>query len=136
MTAPSPGPTVSVSASVPLLGASEHAKTEFRTAVQSYADHLAAECGRQEISDRAPGVTHPEITTTVVMRAKTVMSRYGERAKPRALEVCALVGLPIFSAASGVLGSYLHSILQIVSFICVAALGIACVVVLAWRRLL
>lgn len=127
---------VSAVVNVTLHGATDNAKAEFATAVQAYGEALATECERQEISNRPPGIAHPEITANSVVRAKQVFSQYGERSKPGALDMCALAGVPIFSGGAGVMGSYLNSTLQILAFAAIAFMGILSVFYLLRRRLL
>jgi hypothetical protein len=127
---------VSANVQVVLNGATDGARAEFSEAVQTYAMRLASESEKQEISNRPPGVMFPEVTASSVVRARTVLSRYGERARPGVSEVAALVGLPIFSSAAGVIGSYLHSVWQWAAFSGSAFLGVFCVCYLAFRRLL
>jgi hypothetical protein len=135
---PGPGqaPAVSASIEVNLHGATEGARVEFKKALQDYAERLANESQTQEISNRPPGVMYPEVTANSVVRAKTSLGRYGERAKPSRREVVALVGLPIFSGGTGILGSYLNSPLQWATFSVTAFLAVVCVFYLAARRML
>lgn len=131
--APTP---ISATVNVELHGATTNARAEFAAAVQSFAESLANECERQEISNRPPGIAHPEITANSVVRAKQVLSRFGERSKGKSLDVVGLMGVPVFSGATGVMGSFLHSTVQIVAFAVLALLAILCTGYLAYRRLL
>ena len=69
---------------------------EFQKALQDYGERLAAESQTQEISNRPPGVMYPKVTANSVVRAKTTLGRYGQRAEPSKREVAALIGAPIF----------------------------------------
>ncbi len=135
-TAPSTPAPMSASVEVTLHGATTGARAEFSRAVQLYAERLAIESEGQELSNRPPGVMYPEITAASVVRAKDVIDKYGARARPRHVEVWALVGLPVFSSGSGILGSYLNSAWQWAAFSGSAFAGIVCVLYLAARRLL
>jgi hypothetical protein len=127
---------MSVSIEVRLQGATEGARVEFAKALQIYAELLAAESQTQEISNRPPGVMFPEVTANSVVRAKTAFDRYGQRGKPARSESATLVGLPVFSGATGVLGSYLNSPLQWTAFSASTFLAVVCVIYLAARRML
>ncbi len=127
---------VSASVTVTLHVATDGARAEFARAVQVYAEHLAVESEGQELSNRPPGAMYSEITAASVVRAKDVIGRYGTRARPARLEIAALIGLPLFSSTSGVLGGYLNSAGQWVAFAAAALLGLLCVFYLAYRRLL
>jgi hypothetical protein len=107
---------VSVAIEVQLQGATNGAKLDFGRAVQAYAELLAAESQAQEISNRPPGTMSVEVAANSVVRAKTVFERWGQRGKPLRSETAALIGLPVFSGATGVLGSYFNSPLQVAAF--------------------
>jgi len=126
---------VSVSVEVDLHGATLAARAEFNGAVQAYADFLAAESQKQELSLRTPGVLNLEVTASAVVRARRAISRYGKRAKPRLLESTALAGAPIFSGATGVMGSYLDGLVQISVFAGLAFMAVLCIGYLVFRRL-
>jgi hypothetical protein len=108
-TTPGPAPVVTVAIEVQIQGATEGARVEFAKALQTYAELLAAESQTQEISNRPPGVLFPEVTANSVVRAKTAFDRHGQRGRAARSESAALIGLPVFSGATGVLGSYLNS---------------------------
>jgi len=127
---------MSASVQVQLHGATCGAKVEFSTAVQAFADFLADECQRQEISNRPPGVTQLEIAANSVVRAKQVLDRYGTRARPATLDKVCLIGAPLGGSATGVLGSHLTSTPNIVLFGLAVFLTIFFVGYLGWRRLL
>jgi hypothetical protein len=126
--------TVEVSVAVELHGATPAARVEFQAAVRAYADVLAGESQKQEISLRPPGAQNLEITANAVLMARRAMSRFGERAKPLKSDYLALVGAPTFSGAAGVMGSFLHSSLQVGIFIALALVATLCVCYLAIRR--
>ena len=126
------GDHVSVHVQVDLHGATPAAKSEFSKAVQAYADWLVGESQKQELSLRAPGGQNLEVTATAVLRARRAMSRFGEKAKPGALEGISLAASPVFSGATGVMGGFLHSTTQIVIFsilVIIALLSIAYLIV-------
>jgi hypothetical protein len=50
--------------------------------------------------------------------------------------VAALVGVPVFSGATGVIGSYLNSALQWGAFCATVFLAVLCIAYLARRRML
>jgi hypothetical protein len=125
---------VSVHVQVDLHGATPAARNEFSTAVQSYADWLAGESQKQELSLRSPGGQNLEVTATAVLRAKRAMSRFGERAKPGVLENISLIGSPVFSGATGVMGSFLHSTTQVVIFVLLAIAALLSIAYLVVRR--
>jgi hypothetical protein len=79
---------------------------------------------------------YPEVTANSVFRAKDALNRYGQRAKPSGSEVCAWAGVPIFSGAAGVIGSYLNSALQWGAFCGAVFLAVVCIAFLARRRML
>lgn len=109
---------------VELNGSTTGAQAEIRTAVQAYADSLAAESQKQELSLRPPGAANIEVSYNAVRRAREAINRYGERAKMRAFDITCTAGVPIFSGAAGVMGSYLHSPIQIGAFAILSALAI------------
>jgi hypothetical protein len=125
-----------INSEVVLHGATEVARAQFEEAVQDYAERLADESEKQEISSRPPGTRFSEVSANSVARAKAVIDRYGQRAKPTPLEVAALAGLPILSGATGVMGSYLTNTLNWAIFSLLGSLAISCVAILATRRLL
>jgi hypothetical protein len=129
-----PTPPISINVGVHLHDATESAREEFRVAVQAYAEILVQESQRQELSNRPPGISHPELTANSVVRAKQVLSRYGDRAKRGPLELSCLIGAPVSLGAAGILGSYLPA--QIIPFVLSAAAALFCVGFLGWRRLL
>ena len=133
---PGPAPPVSAHVEVPLHGATEGARVEFAKAVKDYADRLASESQAQEISNRPDGFMNPEVTATSVFRAKEALNRYGHRAKPSGNDKAALAGLPIFSGAAGVLGSYLNSGVQWGAFCAAVFLAVVCIAYLLHRRML
>lgn len=134
-----------VNISVELQGASEFARKEFERAIKDYANRLSNESALEELSTREPGVGFAEITASSLIRAEKNLSRKiangagGDgRRRVGKLEVAALAGLPIFSSATGVVGSYLGAtnFWQWVAFGVLASLAISCVLYLAKRRLL
>jgi hypothetical protein len=134
---PNPSPTpVTVNVEVHLNRATDGARIEFANAVEAYANCLASESERQELSLRPPGSSHPETTGNAVCLAKQAMSRFGERARPTALDRIALVGVPVGSGAAGAMASYLNSALQISAFGVIVFLALLCVGHLSRRRLL
>jgi Flp pilus assembly protein TadB len=118
-------------------GAYEPAQLAFAHAVQAYAERLAIESANQEISERAPGVNSKEITESAVIRAKDALDKKValQQRKRSRLDPYALAGSPIFASATGVMGSYLHSLLQVVVFTILAMLAIACILHLSVRRM-
>jgi len=120
---------------VDLHGASPAAQVEFNGAVQAYANLLAAESQKQELSLRPPGCSHLEVTASAVARATRAFSQYGTRAKPQLLDSTALSGVPIFSLAAGVMGSNLDGPVQISVFVVLAFLAALCIVYVVSRRL-
>ena len=133
---PGPPPPISVIVEVTLPGATVAAQSQLSKAIQDYADRLARESETQEISNRPPGVHYAEVTVNSVARAKTVLDRYGQRAKASGGDVAALMGVPIFSGATGVMGSYLHSAWQWSVFSASAFFTVVCLAYLARRRML
>lgn len=131
-----PPPPVSAHVRVHLHGATEGARAEFSDAVQAFASFLAEECQRQELAIRPPGVTHLEITANAVVRAKQVSDRYGTRPKPAIMDRVCLITTPIAGSATGVLGSYLTSALNIALFGLAAFITVFAVAYLGFRRLL
>jgi hypothetical protein len=129
-----PTPPISISVGVHLHDATDSARQEFRVAVQAYAELLVQESQRQELSNRPPGISHPELTANSVVRAKQVLSHYGDRAKRSPLDLSCLAGAPVSFSAAGVFGSYLPA--QIIPFGLSAAVALFCVGLLGWRRLL
>lgn len=117
-------------------GAYEPAQLAFARAVQAYADKLAIESANQEASERAPGVNSKEITESAVMRAREALDKKValEVRKRSPLDPYALAGSPIFAGATGVMGSFLHSLAQVLAFSVLAVLAIACILHLATRR--
>ena len=129
-----PAPAVSASVSVQLNEATEGAKAEFETAVQDFARALADEAQRQELSMRPPGVTHLEVTSNAVVRAKQVFERTGTKAKSTTLDRTLIVSAPLLALATGVLGSYLQNSIVLTIFVVVALLTITSSIFLAVRR--
>ena len=127
---------VVVSVQVHLNGATDGARAEFASAVTAYANCLASESERQELSLRPPGASHPETRGNAVCLAKQAMSKFGKRAKPTTWDRTALMGLPIGSGATGAMASFLHSPLQVAIFITVILVSITCLGYLMRRRLL
>jgi hypothetical protein len=117
-------------------GAYEPAQLAFARAVQAYAERLAIESVNQGISERAIGVNSKEIIESAVARAKDTLDKKValEVRGQSPLEPYALAGSPIFAGAAGVMGSYLHSLLQVVVFTVLAVLAIACILHLSARR--
>jgi hypothetical protein len=107
---------VTATIQVDLHGSTPGAQAELRSAIQAYADSLATESQKQELSLRPPGAMNIEVSYNAVRRAREAINRYGERAKMRPFDMACAGGVPIFSGATGVMGSYLHSPLQIVVF--------------------
>lgn len=124
--------------SVSLDGASQVAKHKFAESIQNYADRLAQESGRQEISNRAPGATVPEITASSVIKACEVLDTppSDRRSTLTILESFGLAGAPIFSGAVGAMAGYLNSLLQWTVFLACVALSVFCVLYSLRRRLL
>ncbi len=108
---------------VELHGATPGAQLELKQAVQAYADSLAAESQKQELSLRTPGAITVEISYNAVRRAREAMNRYGDRAKMRPFDMACAAGAPVFSGATGVMGSFLDSVVQILAFGILAALS-------------
>ena len=128
---------IMVAARANLDGAYEPAQLAFAHAVQTYAERLAIESANQEISERAPGVNSKEITESAVIRAKDALDKKValQIRKRSPLEPYALAGSPIFAGAAGIMGTYLHSLLQVVVFFVLAVLAIACILHLSVRRM-
>ncbi|GGM43886.1 hypothetical protein GCM10007977_051840 [Dactylosporangium sucinum] len=118
-------------------GAYEPAKLAFGRAVQAYADKLAIESANQEASERAPGANSTEITESAVIRAQEALDKKValQVRKRSPLEPYALAGSPIFAGATGVMGSFLHSLVQVIAFSILAVIAIACILHLAVRRM-
>lgn len=116
-------------------GAYEPAQLAFARAVQAYADKLAIESANQEISERAPGANSTEITESAVLRAQEALDKQvALKVRKRSpLDPYALAGSPIFAGATGVMGSFLHSLLQVVVFSVLAVLAVGCILHLATR---
>jgi ferritin-like metal-binding protein YciE len=131
---PGPIPSVSASVTVQLNDATAGAKAEFEKAVQDFALSLADEAQRQELSARPPGVTHLEVTSNSVVRAKQVLDQYGTKAKATKVDRSLLVATPLLALATGVLGSYLQDATILAIFIVVALLTGAGSIILAIRR--
>jgi hypothetical protein len=129
-----PTQPTSINVGIQLHDATDGAREEFRVAIQAYGELLVQESQRQELSNRPPGVSHPELTANSVVRAKQVLSRYGERARRNPLDLSCLIGVPVSFGAAGVFGSYLPA--QSIPFGLSAAVALFCVGYLAWRRLL
>jgi hypothetical protein len=129
-----PGSGLVISVRVLLDGASTPAQRAFGRAIQRYADRLAQESGNQEASSRAPGATAIEIIETSVIRAQEALEKRIALEKNRVgpLDAVALAGVPIFSGAAGVIGSYLHGPLSWTAFAATALL--ACVSVIHLTR--
>ncbi|GGM50489.1 hypothetical protein ACFFX1_34935 [Dactylosporangium sucinum] len=122
---------------VVLEGASKVAWEAFGRSVQAYADQLAHESGRQEITSRAVGATIPEITATSVIRASEVLE-HPPPIEPRRLttiDKIVLSAIPIFSGAAGIMGSFLHSVPQVLVFSGIASVAVVCIFFDVWRRL-
>jgi len=116
---------VTATIQVDLHGSTSVAQTEFKDAVQAYANSLAAESQKQELSLRRPGAIHIEVSYNAVRRAREAINRHGERAKMKPFDMACTGGAPILSGSAGVMGSFLHSPLQIVVFGILSALAIA-----------
>lgn len=129
------GSGIVVPTRVLLDGAYAPAQLAFARAVQSYADKLAKESDNQAGSERAPGVTSTEITESAVIRAQESLDeKVALQVRKRSpLEPYALAGSPIFSGATGVMGSYLHSPIQLVAFIALTLCAATCILYLAKR---
>jgi hypothetical protein len=134
---------VIVRVSVTLDGASEAAKHKFAESLQVYADRLAQESERQEISNRAPGANVREVTASSVIRACEILDTPAtdapgtdQRKSLTAIERFGLAGIPLFSGACGALASYLNSPIQWLVFLVCAAIGLFCILYSLWRRLL
>jgi hypothetical protein len=114
------------------------AQQAFARFVQNYAERLARETSYQEISERPSGATTAEITESAVVRAQESLERKiaQERRPADARDAFALAGVPIFSGAAGVAGSYLHSRPQWIAFLALAIVAASCVLYLLKRRLL
>ncbi|MFE7870191.1 hypothetical protein ACFUYE_07590 [Micromonospora humida] len=116
-------------------GAYNPAQLAFAKAVQAYAEKLAIESANQEASERAPGASNTEITESAVIRAREAFDKkvalQVRRRNP--LDPYALAGSPIFSGATGVMGSYLHSPAQVASFLALAICAATCILYLAKR---
>lgn len=134
-----------VELSVELQGASGLARKEFERAIKDYAHKLSNESALEELSSREPGVMVAEITASSLIRAEKNLLRKiaddsggaGRRVVGK-LEGSALAGVPIFSSATGVMGSYLSSggWLQWSVFSLLAMSAAVCIAYLAKRRLL
>jgi hypothetical protein len=118
-------------------GAYEPAQLAFARAVQSYAERLAIESANQEVSERAPGVNGKEITESAVIRATSALDKQValKLQKRSPLDPYTLAGSPIFAGAAGIMGSYLHSLPQVIAFSVLAVLAIACILHLSTRRM-
>lgn len=133
------GAGLSIHVRVLLDGSSEPAQKAYAKAVQAYAEKLASESARQEASARAPGATTCEITESAVIRAAESLDRESaKRQRPANFgEAATLAGLPMFSAATGIMGgSYLHSVGQVAIFLALSAVTVLCVLYQLRRRLL
>jgi hypothetical protein len=119
-----------------MAGATPAAQQQLRQAIQDYANRLTRESETQELSNRHAGVMFPEVSSSAVSRATESFDRFGKRSKPSRAEVVALMGVPVFSGASGVMGSFLHSALQTGVFSACVFLTFICLIYLARRRLL
>lgn len=109
----------------------------FAKAVQNYADRLATESANQAESEKAPGATNVEVTESSVIRAQESLDKkvaLQVNARSRWIPY-ALAGSPIFSGATGVMGSFLHSPLQIAAFVVTAGIAALCIIFLAKKGL-
>jgi len=132
------GTGLTIEVRVELDGSYEPARKAFAKHVQEYAERLAAESARQEISERALGARTCEITESAVLRAAESLERAtAKRQRPENwLEASTLIGLPVFSAATPIMGGYLHSKLQWYALIGLSALMLFCILYQGKRRLL
>jgi hypothetical protein len=81
-------------------------------------------------------VTHLEINSNSVVRAKQVLDRYGTRAKPAMFDRICLAVAPLAGSATGILGSFLKSTIGLAFFVASAAIMVFVIIYLALRRLL
>lgn len=131
------GSGIVVPTRVLLDGAYAPAQLAFARAVQSYAEKLAIESADQEAPERAPGATSTEITESAVIRAQETLDKKValQVRKRKPLDPYALAGSPVFSGATGIMGSYLHSPTQVVAFVVLALCAAACILYLATVRM-
>lgn len=116
------------------VGAVEHVE-KF---VQRFCDDLARETARLEEGDRATDLEDPEITSTTVVRAHEVVRRGPDEpvsTKPTSRWWYALgSGVYLTTILTGVLGSYLNSTLQWVTFVVLLIASVAGTAVTIWRK--
>jgi len=127
-------PTVTVT--VRLGNPTPGALNEFTRAVEGYAEALRVEAEKQALTRRPPGMIGPEVGAESVVRAKDVLKRYGERAKPTTGDVVGSYGVPIFSCSTGIFAVSMHSWWESLSLIGSIFCGAFCLVYLWKRRLL
>lgn len=119
-------------------GSSISAQHLYARVIQEYAEQLASESARQEVSARAPGARTTEITESVIIRARESLDQQtAKRQRPASLwEAAALAGMPMLSGTAGVMGNNLHSSLQWTVFTLSALGAVICILYLLKRRLL
>lgn len=123
---------------VVLDGSYRAAQKVFAKSIQEYGEKLASESARQEATGRAPGAQTVEITESAVIRAQEALDQQvAERSRPsNKIEAVSLAGAPIFSGATGVMGSYLTNALNWTVFSLLAMIAASCILYLLKRRLL
>ena len=123
---------------VELESMSEQARSKFRKCVLRYGDDLARESARFEAGKRAHGVDVAEITASNVAEADEVLRKPPpvQERPPRSLVSVALYAVTLMSTlAVGLMGSYLHSVLQVTALVALAVVAVGSATYLWWRRL-
>lgn len=123
---------------VELESMTEQARSKFRTCVARYGDDLARESARFEAGKRAQGVDVAEITASNVAEADDVLRKPPgvQERPPRSPISVALYAVSLLSTvAAGLMGSYLHSVLQVTALIALAMIAVGSATYLWWRRL-
>jgi hypothetical protein len=123
---------------VELASMSEPARVQFRKCVARYGGDLARESARFEADNRSRSVETPEITASNVAEGDEVLRKPPgiQERPPRSSISVALYAVALVSTlVGGVMGSYLHSVLQVIVFVALAILAVGSAGYLYWRRL-
>jgi hypothetical protein len=132
---PTPATPLSINFDVSFDKATPGAIQVFKANVESYANLLALESAKAELSR---GSSFDEVSKGSVEIAAGLIAKYGTRAKGKGkpFDIAAFIGLPIFSGVAGTCGGNLNSSWQWSVFAISLFLGVFCLGYLAKRRLM
>jgi hypothetical protein len=95
---------------------SDGARRSITESVRSFSEKFTAKVREVESNQRAPGAEQAEYTASTVIKANEMLKQQHGDTQSGPVGIALALLVPISSGAAGILGSYLHSVWQSITF--------------------